>query len=164
MGISKLQGLWVAGNPHKFEIPAHWFPYKPPVNPCKHLQCSTDSSFLNLTFQTYYINIIYNVHMYLSSSCTKYSKCTVNVPIDLSRRSIDCKYTLNLCNRHSFIFSCKVLSLLEACFDLISSPSPSMKIQIMVGKITENLGFESPLWKVKKMFVLFLSYSNSPCF
>ena len=37
----------------------------------------------------------------------------------------------------------KVLSLLEACFDLISSPSPSMKIQIMGGKITENLGFKS---------------------
>ena len=36
----------------------------------------------------------------------------------------------------------KVLSLLEACFDLISSPSPSMKIQIMGGKITENLGFK----------------------
>ena len=39
MGISKLQGLWVTCNPHKFEIPALWFPYKPPVNPCKHLQC-----------------------------------------------------------------------------------------------------------------------------
>ena len=47
---------------------------------------------------------------------------------------------------------CKVLSL----FDLISSPSPSMKIQIMGGKITENLGFESLLWKVKNCFVLFL--------
>ena len=47
---------------------------------------------------------------------------------------------------------CKVLSL----FDLISSPSPSMKIQIMGGKITENLGFESLLWKVKNYFVLFL--------
>ena len=45
----------------------------------------------------------------------------------------------------------KVLSLLEACFDLISSPSPSMKIQIMGGKITENHGLKSPLWKVKKM-------------
>ena len=39
----------------------------------------------------------------------------------------------------------KVLSLLEACFDLISSPSPFMKVQIMGGKITEYLGFESPL-------------------
>ena len=36
----------------------------------------------------------------------------------------------------------KVLSLLEACFDLISSPSLSMKIQIMGRKITENLGFK----------------------
>ena len=33
----------------------------------------------------------------------------------------------------------EVLSLLEACFDLISSPSLSMKIQIMGGKIAENL-------------------------
>ena len=49
----------------------------------------------------------------------------------------------------------KVLSLLEACFDLISSPSPSMKIQIMGRKITENLGFESSLWKVN-LFVLFV--------
>ena len=32
----------------------------------------------------------------------------------------------------------KVLSLLEACFDLISSPSLSMKIQIMGRKITKN--------------------------
>ena len=40
----------------------------------------------------------------------------------------------------------KVLSLLEACFDLILSPSPSMKIQMVGRKITENLGFESPLW------------------
>ena len=37
----------------------------------------------------------------------------------------------------------KVLSLLEACFDLISLPSPSMKIEIMRGKTTENLGLES---------------------
>ena len=40
MGISKLQGLWVTCNPHKFEIPALWFPRRVPVNPCKHLQCS----------------------------------------------------------------------------------------------------------------------------
>jgi hypothetical protein len=33
----------------------------------------------------------------------------------------------------------KVLSLLEACFDLILGSSLSMKIQIMGGKITENL-------------------------
>ena len=39
----------------------------------------------------------------------------------------------------------KVLSLLEACFDLISVSSLAMKIQIMCGKITENLGFKSPL-------------------
>ena len=43
MGISKLQGLWVTCNPHKFEIPALRFPYKPPVNPCKHLQCTFGS-------------------------------------------------------------------------------------------------------------------------
>ena len=44
--------------------------------------------------------------------------------------------------------------LLEACFDLISSPSPSIKIQIIGGKINENLGFESPLRKVN----FFLSF------
>ena len=37
-----------------------------------------------------------------------------------------------------FKYIFKVLSLLEACFDLMSSPSPSMKIQIMGRKITEN--------------------------
>ena len=37
---------------------------------------------------------------------------------------------------------CKVLSFLEACFDLISGSSLCMKIQIMSGKITENLGFK----------------------
>jgi hypothetical protein len=38
-------------------------------------------------------------------------------------------------------FSFKVLSLLEACFDLILGSSLHMKIQIMGGKITENLGY-----------------------
>jgi hypothetical protein len=49
----------------------------------------------------------------------------------------------------------KVLSLLEACFDLILSPSPSVKIQIMRGKNNENMGF-----KKKKLF-FFCSPSNS---
>ena len=48
----------------------------------------------------------------------------------------------------------KVLPFLKACFDLISSSSLSMKIQIMGGKITENMGFKSPLRKVKFFFVL----------
>ena len=52
--------------------------------------------------------------------------------------------------------TCKVLSLLEACFDLIWGSSPSMKIQIMGGKITENLGFKSPLRKVKSFLFFFL--------
>ena len=52
----------------------------------------------------------------------------------------------------------KVLSLLEACFDLISGSSLSMKIQIMGGKITENLGFKSPLWKVKIFCSSFFSF------
>ena len=52
MGISKLQGLWVTCNPHKFEIPALRFPYKPPVNPCKHLQC------INTLLKHKHINII----------------------------------------------------------------------------------------------------------
>ena len=50
----------------------------------------------------------------------------------------------NICDRVT-----KVLSLLEACFDLISGSTLHMKIQIMGGKITENLGFKSPLRKVK---------------
>ena len=50
---------------------------------------------------------------------------------------------------------CKVLSLLEACFDFISGSSLHMKIQIMGGKITENLGFKSPLRKVKNFLYLF---------
>ena len=50
----------------------------------------------------------------------------------------------------------KVVSLLEASFDLISGSSLSMKIQIMGGKITENLGFKSPLWKVKNFCSFFL--------
>ena len=54
----------------------------------------------------------------------------------------------------------KVLSLLEACFDLISSPSPSMKIQVMGGKIIGNLGFKSLYQKI--FFSFFCSFSNSP--
>ena len=50
---------------------------------------------------------------------------------------------LNLTEGASGYIAGKVQSLLEACLDLISSPSPSMKIQTMGGKITENLGLES---------------------
>ena len=50
----------------------------------------------------------------------------------------------------------KVLSLLEACFDLITLPS--VKIQIMGGKITENLGFKSPLLKVKRILSFFFHF------
>ena len=49
----------------------------------------------------------------------------------------------------------KVLSLLEACFDLISGSSLHMEIQIMGGKITKNLRFKSPLRKVKKILSFF---------
>ena len=49
----------------------------------------------------------------------------------------------------------KVLSLLEACFDLILGSSLSMKIQIMGWKITENLGFKSLLRKVKIVLFFF---------
>ena len=51
----------------------------------------------------------------------------------------------------------KVLSLLEASFDLISGSSVHMKIQISGGKITENLGFKSPLRKVN-LFCNFFSF------
>ena len=43
------------------------------------------------------------------------------------------------------------LSLLEACFDLISGSSLSMKIEIMGGKITENLGFKSLLQMIRSI-------------
>ena len=56
---------------------------------------------------------------------------------------LDCKTSIRIFFRNL----AKVLSLLEACFDLISSPS--MKIQIMGRKITENLGFKSQLRKFK---------------
>ena len=56
----------------------------------------------------------------------------------------------------------KVLSLLEACFDWISVSSLHMKIQIMGGKITENLEFKSPIRKVIFFCPFFFSCSNSP--
>ena len=63
-------------------------------------------------------------------------------------------------NQYGGIIHCskvsKVLSFLEACFDLNSPPSLSMKIQILDGKITENLGFKSPLRKVKFFLFSFL--------
>ena len=59
--------------------------------------------------------------------------------------------------------NCKVLSLLEACFDLISGSSLHMKIQIMGGKITENLRFKSPLQKVKNVLSFFIFiFMNHP--
>ena len=33
-------------NPHKFEIPALRFPCRVPVNPCKHLQCTTSTTLI----------------------------------------------------------------------------------------------------------------------
>ena len=56
------------------------------------------------------------------------------------------------CIRMSLILEQKVksyVSFLEACFNLISGSSLSMKIQIMVRKIAENLGLKSLLRKVK---------------
>ena len=90
------------------------------------------------------------VKLYLKKDsyfCPKSETCAQSQPLLLSIRA------------HFGIFhsriSTKVLSLLEACFDLISGSSLHMKIQIMGGKITENLGFKSPLRKVKIFFVLF---------
>ena len=51
-----------------------------------------------------------------------------------------------------------VLSLLEAYLDLISGSSLHMKIQITGGKITENLGFKSPLRKVKIFCPFFIHF------
>ena len=45
--------------------------------------------------------------------------------------------------------------IFEACFDLILGSSLHMKIQSMGGKITENLGIKSQLWKINFFFVLF---------
>ena len=49
-----------------------------------------------------------------------------------------------MCDFVAFFNGTKVLSLLEACLDLISSPFPSMKIQIMDGK-RENY-WKSGVW------------------
>jgi hypothetical protein len=54
-----------------------------------------------------------------------------------------------------------ILISLQACFDLTSGSSLSMKIQIIGGKITENLRFKSPLRKVKTWLFFFLFISNS---
>ena len=48
----------------------------------------------------------------------------------------------------------KVLSFLEACFELILGSSLHMKIQIMDGKITENMPFKSEA-ESQKIFILF---------
>ena len=73
------------------------------------------------------------------------------------RNTLGCGYCYNITAKLiKAVSPGKVLFLLEACFDLILSPSPSVKIQIMDGRITKNLGFESLLRKVKKFFVLFL--------
>ena len=67
----------------------------------------------------------------------------------------------NHCSLISSIFKIKVLSLLEACCDLISGFSLHMKIQIIGGKITENLGFKSQLRRVNFFVLFFFSFSNS---
>ena len=75
--------------------------------------------------------------------------------VSLSRMVMDILKFITLFVLVLFAFSCgkklyKILSFLEACFDLIRSPSLSINIQIMGGKITEILGFKSPFRKVKK--------------
>ena len=86
--------------------------------------------------------------------------CANNIPASKTQNSVH----FFLLNYQNVILDGKVLYLLEACFDLISGSSLSMKIQIMDRKIAENLGFKSPLWKVKIFFFLFFSFSfsNSP--
>ena len=78
--------------------------------------------------------------------------CANNIPANKNQNSVH----FFLLNYQNVILDGKVLSLLEACFDLISGSSLSMKIQIMGGKITENLGFKSPLQKVKTFLFFFL--------
>ena len=57
----------------------------------------------------------------------------------------------------------KVLSLLEGCLDLISSPSPSVKIQIKGGKIVQKSGFQSPAPGGQIFLLPYLfSFSNPP--
>ena len=59
----------------------------------------------------------------------RFAQCQKNIGKQ-SRRKI-CKFAVAIC---------KVLSLLEACFDLISDSSPHMKIQIMGGKLLKIWG------------------------
>ena len=56
----------------------------------------------------------------------------------------------------------KVLSPLEACFDLISGSSLHMKIQIMGGKITEILGSNHRCGRSIFFCPFFFSFINSP--
>ena len=51
---------------------------------------------------------------------------------------------------------CKVLSLLEGYLDLISSPSPSLKIQIKGRKIVQKSGVQIPAPEGQIVFTLFL--------
>ena len=80
-------------------------------------------------------------------------------------------YQVNLCKMYgiqegfviNFQFSIhKVLSLLEACFDLILGSLLHMKIQIMGGKIMKP-GVQIPaLEDQKNVTAFFFSFSNSP--
>ena len=55
----------------------------------------------------------------------------------------------------------RVKKILEGRLDLISSPSPSVKIQIMAAKVLfKNLGFKSPPGRVI-FFAIFLSIFTS---
>ena len=75
----------------------------------------------------------------------------LNLPVKIWKVELDYAFRgfKRICKHKKVSICSKVLSLLEACFNLISSPSPSMKIQIMSWKITEYLGFKSLLLKVK---------------
>ena len=55
----------------------------------------------------------------------------------------------------------KVEKILEGCLDLIPTPLPSVKIQIMGGK-TRKSGVRIPAPEGKKKLSYFFSFSNSP--
>ena len=71
-------------------------------------------------------------------------------------------FTWILTKKATFLDLPKVPSHLEVCFYLISGSSLHKKIQIMGWKITENLGFKSPLHKVNFFCPFFFSFSSSP--
>ena len=63
VGFKSYRDCGYTCNPHKFEIPAPWFPCRVPVIPCKHLQCTYRVTWLFSKQMGFLFTLLRSVHI-----------------------------------------------------------------------------------------------------